>query len=315
MSPFNTKQKTRSLGISKQQRQYDLPLNKDSGVLFLKTLIALMSLLAILALTGSFALSEMTHRWSSGLENKISIEIPVEDDKGVILSNTQMERISATTKEFLEKHPAIEQIDVMSEEKIMDLVEPWLGDSTTIKAIPLPKIISVSFKPKSEVNMVQFKLQLENIAPQARIDTHESWLADILRFTGSLKYTALLVTVIIGLTTVIAVAGGVKSRMAIYNEELELLHLMGAEDHYISKQLQRHTLILSFQGALVGTFIGILMLLIINWGAGKMDIALIPDFSLHLTQKLFILMLPAVVAGLSMLTARQTVLRNLAKMP
>ncbi len=314
MSPF-AKHKGRSLGIQKNQRQYDLPLNKDSGVLFLKTLVALMSLLAILALAGSFALSEMTNRWSSGLENKASIEIPVEDSQGVILSNEQMQRVTDTTQEFLSKHPAVEQYDVMSEEKIMELVAPWLGDSPTMQSIPLPKIISVSFKPKGNVDMEQFKLQLQNIAPQARIDTHESWLADILRFTGALKYTAVLITMIIGFTTIIAVAGAVKSRMAIYNEELELLHLMGAEDQYISKQLQRHTLILSFQGAVVGTIIGIIILLIINWGAGRMDITLIPDFSLNFVQKAVIFLIPAIVAGISMVTARQTVLRNLAKMP
>ena len=68
-----------SLGVSKKKRDYDLPLNKGSGGQFLSTLIALMTFLAILALSASFTLSEMTSRWVSGLENKASVEIPAED--------------------------------------------------------------------------------------------------------------------------------------------------------------------------------------------------------------------------------------------
>ena len=80
----------RSLGIATSKRRYDLPLNKDGGGLFLKILIALMSFLAILALSGSFALSAMKDRWSSGLENKASIEIRAQDEAGGILTPDQM---------------------------------------------------------------------------------------------------------------------------------------------------------------------------------------------------------------------------------
>ena len=297
------------------KHDYDLPLNKDSGVFFLKLLIALMSLLAILAIAGSFALSEMTNRWSSGLENKASIEIPVEDKNGVVLSDAQMNDIAEDVSKFLSKSPFVANAETMSEEKILELVSPWLGDISEIPSIPLPIIISVTFQNKDGLNQEKFKSQLEKIAPQARLDTHESWLRDILRFTGALKYTAFLITLIIGLTTIIAVAGAVKSRMAIYDEELELLHLMGAEDKYISKQLQKHTLILSAQGAIAGTLVGIIVLLLINWGAGQMDIALLPDFSMNLVQKVILVLLPIIIALLSMLTARHTVLRTLQEMP
>jgi cell division transport system permease protein len=59
-----------------QKRRYDLPLNKGSGTGFLVILIALMTFLGMLALASSFALSAMTARWSSGLENRLTIESP-----------------------------------------------------------------------------------------------------------------------------------------------------------------------------------------------------------------------------------------------
>ena len=82
------KRKERTLGVARQKRKYDLPLNKGVGRHFLKVLIALMSILAIFALSASFALSEMTQRWESGLENKATVEVPAEDKFGNCLLYT-----------------------------------------------------------------------------------------------------------------------------------------------------------------------------------------------------------------------------------
>lgn len=312
---FQIKRSGRSLGVAKERRQYDLPLNKGNGTLFLKILIALMTFLAILGLAFSFTLSEMTNRWSAGLENKASIEIPAQDINGAILPQETVNILTSDVSTFLKNHPAIESVEIMSVEEIAELVSPWLGENLTFDNVPLPGIISIGFKEDIEFDMKAIETRLKKIAPQAILDTHESWLKDILKFTGALNFAAVLITLVIGVTTIIAITGAVQSRMAIYHEELQLLHLMGAEDSYISRQLQRYMLILSFQGALIGTIFGGLALTIIGWLAGKMDISLLPDFTLSGAQILTLLSLPILIAFVSMFTARQTVLRVLVKMP
>ena len=312
---FKIKQINRVLGVAKSKRRYDLPLDKDSGGNFLKLLIALMSLLAMLALATSFTLSEITDRWSSGLKNKASIEIPAEDSNGAILSKEKIQSLTAKVETFLQTHPGVATIDIMQDKQIGALIAPWLGEDLALDNIPLPGIISVSFKNDIEFDMTAIAARLEGIAPQIRLDTHASWLRDVLRFTGALNFAAILITMVIGVTTIVAVAGAVRSRMAIYHSELELLHLMGAGDRYISRQLQRHTLFLALQGALVGAATGGIMLFIIGWSARRMDISLLPEFSLSGLQVIILMSLPILIAALGMLTARQTVLRVLAQMP
>ena len=86
----------KKLGVAFRQGRYDLPLNKDEGTNFLRLLIALMSFLAAVALAGNFALNSMTQRWSSGLENKLTIEI----------ARTFNLAEAATAQHFLEQnHP------------------------------------------------------------------------------------------------------------------------------------------------------------------------------------------------------------------
>ncbi|HPF78651.1 MAG TPA: permease [Alphaproteobacteria bacterium] len=312
---FKIKKFERGLGIARKRRQYDLPLNKGNGGNFLKLLIALMTFLAMLGVASIFALSAMTDRWSSGLENKATIEIPAKDNSGTVFEQSHMDTLQDQVFNFLQNYPAVDTVEVMDKEEIKSLVAPWLGEGLSYDNIPLPGILTISFKDDVIFDTDALENKLKTFAPQIRLDTHQSWLADVLRFTGALNFAAVLITIVIGITTIVAVAGAVQSRMAIYHEELELLHLMGAEDSYISRQLQRYVLILSLQGAAIGTAIGGLIMFMVGLLAGEMDISLLPDFHLSIMQIFLLICLPLLVALLGMVTARQTVLRVLAQMP
>lgn len=305
----------RVLGVSKGKRRYDLPLAGSSGNNFLRTLIALMTVLGILALSASFALSAMTERWSSGLANKVSVEIPASDSDGNVINAGIVEEMTAKTADFLRSESFVESADITPPEKIRELLSPWLGTDMAMDSVPLPGLISVTFKQNTKVDLKDLEVQLKDFAPRARIDTHESWLSDVVRFTGALQFAAALLTFIIALTTLVAVAGAVKSKLSENKEELELLHLMGASDSYIAKQLQRHTLILSLQGGGIGIAAGGFLLLIISLIAGEIGVNLVPDFRLDGAQKTMLLLAPLPIAALAMLTARFTVLRVLTKMP
>ncbi len=308
------KRKERTLGVARQKRKYDLPLNKGVGRHFLKLLIALMSILAIFALSASFALSEMTQRWESGLENKATIEVPAEDRFGNILTNDDIEKTSNELLSFLKGHPHIEKVEIMAQSEIKELVSPWLGDNITFENVPLPGIISVNFKPKSDVNFVTLEKRLKNYGEHIRLDTHASWLANLLKFTNALNFAAIFISTLIGVITIVTVAGAIQSRMSIYHEDLELLHLMGASDNYISNQLQRYSFITCLQGSVIGTIVGLLLLLAVKWGISHKQIDLLPNTDLSLIQLGILLALPLFIALLAMFTARQTVLRTLSKM-
>ncbi len=303
------------LGVSKGKRRYDLPLSGGAGNSFLRLLIGLMSVLGMFALCASFALSAMTDRWSSGLDNKISVEIPAMDSGGEVIAPAIVESMTNEANTILTQHPDVKDSEIMPEEHIRELLAPWLGQDMIMDSVPLPGLISVTFKPDTKTDMQDLLVQLRDVAPQARIDTHESWLSDVTRFTGALQFAAILLTLIIGMTTLVAVAGGVRSKLSENKDELELLHLMGASDSYIARQLQRHTLILSLQGGAIGVLAGAIILFIISLVAGNMGVNLVPDFKLGDYQKVALVLMPVPIALLAMATARFTVLRVLNKMP
>lgn len=305
----------KKLGSAGGKRRYDLPLNKGGGTQFLTLLIALMTFLAMLALAASFALSAMTERWSSGLENQITIEIPAEDIEGTLLTNDEIRRRTYKIAAILDNQAGILEKTIMSEEEIKELVKPWLGDGVLLADMPLPGLISLKLKEITPQTVALLEARIKTVAENARLDTHEEWLEDLLRFTRAMQFAALVLTVVIGLTTIIAVVGAVRSRMAEYHAEVELLHLMGATDDYISGQLQRHSRSLAFRGGIFGVILGILMLIFMGWIAGEMEINLLPDFVLGKSQMFVLSMLPVLAALIATIAARQTVLRVLAQMP
>lgn len=311
-NPFN---RNRVLGVARERRRYDLPLTGSTSNAFLRLLIGLMCILGILALAASFALGAMNERWSQGLDNKISVEIPAADSGGDIIDASMVRSMTDEAAKVLSAHPDVKEATIMEESQIRELLAPWLGHDMVMDSVPVPGLISVTFNEQATPDITALEAQLKEVAPRARIETHQSWLTDVLRFTGALQFAAILLGLIIGVTTLVAVAGGVRSKLSENKEELELLHLMGASDSYIARQLQRHTLILSLQGGAIGVGAGIILLFIIGLIAGNIGVNLVPDFRLNGMQKAALALLPVPIAILAMTTARYTVLRVLRKMP
>lgn len=298
-----------------EKRRYDLPLNRSAGTGFLVILIALMTFLGMLALSSSFALSAMTHRWSSGLENRISIEIPTQDEAGKLLDRKTITTLTQNIAEGLKGTPGIISIHALDDAEISKLVEPWLGKDLAKTDIPIPGIVAIETETSDGQTLQIIHNKISAIAPNARMDTHEEWLSDLLRFTGAMKLVAMILAVVIAVTTVTAVSGAVRSRMALHRSEVELLHLMGASDQYITRQFQRHSMILALRGGIAGTLFGAITLVLIGWIAGQMGVAILPDFHLEPQQIALLALTPIAASLIATLTARWTVGRVLATFP
>lgn len=306
--------KDKRLG-SAGKRRYDIPLNKNEGADFLILLIALMTFLAVMAMAGSFALSAMTKRWSSGLENKLTIEVPAEKSDGTLRTAEQIDGFSQKVIDALKDNPSVKAFEKLDEADIQELVSPWLGDDMVLEDIPLPGLISVDLHISTPEIIEFLKKDMALINDNIRIDTHETWLMSILRVTGTLQFSAGIITAIIALTTIVAVAGGVRARMAIHREDVELLHLMGASDNYITKQFQRHALVLAAKGASAGTIASLLVLLAIGAVADGELSETLPQMDLNVLQIISLIALPALACMIAALASRFTVLRALSAMP
>ena len=307
--------KHKKLGVADGKGRYDLPLNQSAGTNFLVLLVALMTFLALMAVSATLLLGDITQRWSSGLENKLTVEIPALKPDGKIREAIEIGDLSKSAAQALEANPNVKTIHVLDDDEIHDLVSPWLGDDVVLDDIPLPGLISVHLQIRDDEKLKQLESALQDVAKDIRIDTHESWLGDILRLAGTLKFSAVIVTLIIALTTVTAIAGAIRSRMAEHKADIELLHLMGASDLYITKQLQRHAVLLTLKGSAAGAVAGLIALFFFWLIGGHSGDGVLPSLSLSWSQIFILLLLPIFAGAIAAQTARFTVLRVLGQMP
>ena len=294
---------------------YDLPLESSDDSRFLILLIGLMSFLAVLACSGTFALSGMTNRWATGLENKVTIEIAVETKEGHLLSNKTVQRETKKLGEKLEGNPIIKSISILTNEEVQELISPWIGDNLTLNDIPLPGLIAVELRSTDEKSIKKLEDDINDISKYAHLETHHEWLSDLIIFANTLKNLSLFIVLIIGGATIIAITAGIRTRLAIHNKEVELLHNMGATDNYIARQFQRHAMILAFQGGVIGTLIGLIITGLVIFLSTYSRSSLIPSIEIGIIALLFICTIPVIASLIATLTSRFTVLRSLVKMP
>lgn len=296
-------------------RDYDLPLDQSEDSRFLVLLIALMSFLSVLACSGTFALNDMTARWSSGLENKVTIEIAVETKDGHLLSNSTVRKETKKLAIGLKNNPMIKSLAVLSSAEIQELISPWIGDSLAINDIPLPGLIAIELRNTDQKSLNTLESDMLKISKYARLETHHEWLGDLINFTRTLKNLSLFITLIITGATITAITAGIRTRLAIHKKEVLLLHAMGATDHYIARQFQRHAMILSLKGGLIGTTLGLIITAIVIILSTNSGTTLIPTIQINTTAILLLCSIPIIASLIATLTSRFTVLRNLSKIP
>lgn len=315
ITPLNKKDK--KLGKA-TKRRYDLPFQKDIGTNYMMSVIIMMVFLGVLSMALHLGMRALGDYWASGLEGKMTIEIPAESLDGGLRDQERLEDIAELMITRMNAFDDIETATQIPQHDIVDMVSPWLGEQITQTDIPLPILISletVDNKTLTNDQITVLKNAVIGIDATSRLDTHKNWLDELVKMTGILRIVSIIMGIVITLTTLMAVAGVVRARLAAHMDDVELLHLMGATDHYISKQFKRHILGLAFKGATIGTGLGLLMIYIVFKLSSNLGFVLIPNYAFTAYEWSAILSVPLAIILLCFYTARKTLKNALVKMP
>lgn len=288
----------------------DLQLERDSLGRFLPWLIAFMVYLSILAMAGTLSLDSLADRWSSGLKGTLTVQVPPLQSGKAALEEARLQSVLAVLK----KTPGVARAEVLAEKRMLALLEPWLGAGAVAGDLPLPRLIDVELETGAALDVAALQQRLGAIAAGTLIDDHGVWLQRLLDLIQTVQGLAVAMLGLIGLATVGTVIFTTRTGLAIHQEAIEVLHLIGAHDTYIARQFASRALVLGIKGGLIGLIAALPTLWAIGYLAGSLQSQLLPDLSLPLTSWLIVLSLPLAVALVAMLTARLTVMKTLRKM-
>ena len=133
-------------------------------------------------------------------------------------------------------------------------------------------------------------------------------------FTLIAETISFAVMIVILISAVATVVFTTRTGLAIHSDVVEVLHLIGAQDSYVARQFQNHTLRLASAGAAVGFLLGAGIIWLAHVYGGKLSGGLLPELALGPGQWALLAALPVAAVLLVVLTVGITVKRVLGKM-
>ena len=289
-------------------RRSDLPLDKDALSRFLPWLIAFMVFLAILAMAGMLVLNATASRWDQGIRGTLTVQVmPVEDPA------KDDERLQVVLS-VLAQMPEIDRYEMLTDDRLLKLLEPWLGPAAGSRDLPLPRLVDVELKTGADLNAEVLSRQLAARVPGTSVDDHRIWLKRLVRLIQTVEGLATLVLAFIALATVGTVVFTTRTGLDIHREAMEVLHLIGAQDSYVAGQFASRAFALGLKGGVFGLLLAVPTLLGIGYLAQQMDSSLLPGITLGPVHWSALAGLPLVVSLIAMMTARITVIKTLSRM-
>ncbi len=288
----------------------DVPLGGDASSRFLPWITGLMVYLAVVALAATMILVDAGATWRGGLAGTLTVQIMPDAGDGT-------ESLDARTRaatELLVATPGIGRASVLTNDQLAALLAPWLGAEALTSELPVPRLIDVALAVDADVDTRALAARLAANIPGASLDDNAMWLGRLLALIGAIEAVALIVLALIGLAGVTIVVFTTRSGLAIHEDVVAVLHLIGARDSYIAGQFQVHVLRLALKGGLVGFAFAaatVAMLGVMTRSTGEF---LLPSMSLSLAQWIVLGVLPLIAAAIGTATARLTVMRAIGRM-
>jgi cell division transport system permease protein len=278
----------------------------------LMVVIAIMAFLACLTLGAVSMVRATAAGWQSQIAREITIQIKPEDGLDMDAALIKARDIALT---FVGTRDG----RIMDDDATARLLEPWLGTGLNLEDLPVPRLIVITIDESNPPDFASMRDLLKAEVPQAFLDDHRTWvdrLVQMARTTVLIGFSVLiLVFTAMVLTVIFATRGALSGNRHI----IEVLHFVGAESGFVAQEFQKHFLKISLKGAACGGLLAAGLFAVASYWQSRslatpqsdQATALFGTFTIGWTGYLGIFATMIVIALLTTITARLTVMRTI----
>ena len=214
----------------------------------LRIMTAIIVFLAGMALISAWSLALGATKLDQDLRGQLTIELPPNEDGTIAAEKT------AALVAVLEKLDGVIEVKPLTNEDAARLLRPWLGaetaDASKLSLLPLPQLIDVQVRDSKVVAAINTLLRKKFTS--ATLTDHQLWL-EALADKARLAATALLGLVGLMLLALFStVIFACRAGLNVQKPTVTLLHILGATDDHICRQMQRYAWRLVWPGCLLG---------------------------------------------------------------
>lgn len=205
---------------------------------------AAMALLAVFALSLSFATGRLADRWEGELAQSATIRISA--PAGQVAAQTE------AALRVLEQTPGVRSARALTQEEQAALLAPWFGADLQLSDLPVPQLIEVretgaGFDPQG------LRLRLSAEAPGAVLDDHTRWRRPLVEAAERLRTLGYLSIGLITAATAAMITLAAGASLSANAQVIGVLRLIGARDVFIARAFVRRFTLRALVGAAIGT--------------------------------------------------------------
>jgi cell division transport system permease protein len=212
--------------------------------------MTVMCYLACLAIGALILINRAVDSWTSGLSREVTVQVR-------ILQNADIEKELAKAQVLLEGTSGILGVDVLDRDAGAKLLEPWIG-SANLEELPIPRLIRVTIDEKSPPDFTALEKELKQNVKGSSLDTHRRWEVELTRMASVLSTLSYAILALICVSTIAMVIFATRTVLDANRHVVDVLHLVGAKDGYIARQIDSRFLKTGLMAGLLGVALGLL---------------------------------------------------------
>ena len=269
--------------------------------------MAVMSYLACLAIGALILVDRAVTSWTSGLSQEMTIQI-------VHVRGAEIEAEVEKAKTIVSGFPGILEAEVLDEQAGARLLEPWLG-TRALEGLPVPRLIRIVTDPANQPDIAALETALSAVKG-VHLDTHRKWEAELTRMARALSVLSYAILFLISVSAIAIVIFATRAVLQANRPIVDLLHLVGARDSYIARQIDGRFLRTGMLSGFIGVGMGLLTFLLLGLSSGsgvaeasRSLLFAAPEVAIWSYALLFAV--PVAATLICLITARVTLMRRL----
>ena len=286
-------------------KRNDIDFTRDDIHRFLPWLIAVMACLTTLLL----CLTISIHSWIDERHHSFAANFTVNIPARI----TEAEKIQHIT-EMITSAEGVESVMRIKHAQLQEALQEWLG-SSDIKNLPFPTVLEVYLDEDmtGTFNHAALQTRLEGHTPGIEVDAHETWVRAFASFSNVISFILITLSLIIITAMGTAIIFTSRTALRLHSKTVALLHSVGAEDMYITRQFQQDALITSLPGLVGGTVFAALLYWASGAYAASLPATVLPSLTIQTGHIVLFFILPLFCAGAASVVARVAVLKQLRR--
>jgi cell division transport system permease protein len=228
----------------------------------LTIVVAIMCALGCLAGLGASAGFRAASTWTSDLKSAMSII--VQSPRG----DEDLERAA----QIVGRIEGVTRSETMSRDRAKELLRNYGTDmSTTLDALPVPRLIEVGVMAGQTSVKADIEEELTAAGFKVVVDDHSRFTGEILRTSTMVRILAMLALLALVVAALATIAFAARAALETRRDAVSILHLVGAKDAFVAREVQKRFLRLGFVAGLWGAnaaaIIALIALTVFAFGA------------------------------------------------